>query len=188
MRENGTVISVEQGIAKVQFVPKEDCERCGAKGFCHPEPGKMVASASNELGAKLGDTVTIETQVGTSVLAAALVFLVPITGLVIGYLAARAFWGTEPAGVVGAVLLMIVSVLVMAYVDRKILKPRRFMPRITSVTQREVGIMAKDVVCGMDIPEDTPHRTEHGGKTYYFCCEACKVKFEEDPDGYAEEE
>jgi Cu+-exporting ATPase len=44
--------------------------------------------------------------------------------------------------------------------------------------------MAKDLVCGMDVPEDTPHRAEHHGKTYYFCCETCKVNFLKDPDEY----
>jgi YHS domain-containing protein/positive regulator of sigma E activity len=187
MKEVGTVVSVDRGTATVEFVPKEACEHCGAKSFCHPEPGKMLAEALNELGAQVGDVVTMETEVGASVLAATLVFLVPIVGLIGGYLLGRAYWGTENGGVLGAVILLVLSVGVLAYVDRKILRPRRFLPRLTSVTRRGVDTVAKDVVCGMDISEDTPYKTEHDGRTYYFCCEACKVSFEKNPDEYSKE-
>jgi len=45
--------------------------------------------------------------------------------------------------------------------------------------------MAKDLVCGMEVDEKTvKHKTEHMGKTYYFCCAMCKEKFEADPHKY----
>lgn len=40
----------------------------------------------------------------------------------------------------------------------------------------------KDPVCGMDVDEATaPAKSEYQGKTYYFCCEACKGKFDRKP-------
>jgi Cu+-exporting ATPase len=45
--------------------------------------------------------------------------------------------------------------------------------------------MAKDLVCGMEVDEKTAkHKTEHMGKTYYFCCSMCKEKFEANPHKY----
>jgi YHS domain-containing protein len=45
--------------------------------------------------------------------------------------------------------------------------------------------MAKDPVCGMDVDETTAkYKSEYMGKTYYFCCEFCKEKFEENPRKY----
>jgi len=42
--------------------------------------------------------------------------------------------------------------------------------------------MAKDPVCGMTVDEETARwRSEHGGKTYYFCAERCKQAFDRDP-------
>lgn len=187
MRETGTVISVDRGTARVQFVPKEACEQCSAKSFCHPEPHRMVADAVNELGAQVGDLVTMETEARASVLAAALVFLAPIGALVVGYLLGRTYRGTETGGVIGGVFTLILSIAVLGYVDRRVLRPRRFMPRITSVTREGVNPMAKDVVCGMEVSEDTAHKTEHSGRTYYFCCEACKVSFEKNPDEYTKD-
>lgn len=46
--------------------------------------------------------------------------------------------------------------------------------------------MAKDPVCGMTVDEKSAAATaSHGGKTYYFCAEACKKTFEKNPGKYA---
>ncbi len=44
--------------------------------------------------------------------------------------------------------------------------------------------MALDVVCGMEVDESTKYKAEHGGKTYYFCSQLCKVNFEISPEKY----
>jgi YHS domain-containing protein len=33
--------------------------------------------------------------------------------------------------------------------------------------------MAKDPICGMTVPKATSLKTERGGRTYYFCSQAC---------------
>jgi Cu+-exporting ATPase len=45
--------------------------------------------------------------------------------------------------------------------------------------------MAKDPTCGMEIEKNiviVP--VEHMGKTFYFCSDGCKEKFEKDPMKY----
>ena len=50
---------------------------------------------------------------------------------------------------------------------------------------REVEKMAKDPVCEMDVdPDEAAASYEHKGKTYYFCAEACKEKFAEEPEKF----
>ncbi len=45
--------------------------------------------------------------------------------------------------------------------------------------------MAKDPVCGMEVDEGTaPAKSEHMGKTYYFCAPGCKKAFDENPAKY----
>jgi len=39
----------------------------------------------------------------------------------------------------------------------------------------------RDPVCGMTVAEDTPHRHDHGGRTYRFCCAGCRDRFAADP-------
>lgn len=47
--------------------------------------------------------------------------------------------------------------------------------------------MAKDPACGVEVDERTAPKTEHKGKTYYFCCETCKEMFEKEPEKYVKE-
>jgi YHS domain-containing protein len=43
----------------------------------------------------------------------------------------------------------------------------------------------KDPVCGMVVSQSTaPAACEHEGKTYYFCSDICRDKFDANPDKY----
>ena len=45
--------------------------------------------------------------------------------------------------------------------------------------------METDVVCGMEIdPAKAPAKSQHHGKTYYFCSEECKNQFDAKPEQY----
>ena len=47
--------------------------------------------------------------------------------------------------------------------------------------------MAKDPVCGMEVPESTAAlRTPHQETTYCFCSESCQSQFVQSPERYAE--
>ncbi len=46
-------------------------------------------------------------------------------------------------------------------------------------------IMAIDVICGMKVKEDTNLKSEFQGKTFYFCGEDCKKKFDSNPLKYS---
>jgi Cu+-exporting ATPase len=41
-----------------------------------------------------------------------------------------------------------------------------------------------DVVCGMTVSAQTPHRYEHRGRTYFFCAAHCRSRFAGDPGRY----
>lgn len=45
--------------------------------------------------------------------------------------------------------------------------------------------MAKDPVCGMQVDEKKASaKTQHMGKTYYFCSPGCKATFDKNPVQY----
>jgi len=45
--------------------------------------------------------------------------------------------------------------------------------------------MTKDPVCGMMVDEKTAkYKSEHMGKTYYFCSQMCKTTFDKNPMKY----
>ncbi len=44
---------------------------------------------------------------------------------------------------------------------------------------------AKDLVCGMKVKKSQAAAvSEYNGKKYYFCAEACKEKFDKEPEKY----
>jgi YHS domain-containing protein len=44
--------------------------------------------------------------------------------------------------------------------------------------------MAKDVICGMKVNENTELKSSFQGKTYYFCSSHCKTEFDKNPLKY----
>lgn len=44
--------------------------------------------------------------------------------------------------------------------------------------------MAKDPVCGMQVNEPAPFKSEHMGQTFYFCSQGCKSNFDSNPMKY----
>ena len=52
------------------------------------------------------------------------------------------------------------------------------MEEIVSITQKAIGEMAKDPICGMVIPKERSIKREVGGRAYYFCSENCVRTFE----------
>ena len=45
--------------------------------------------------------------------------------------------------------------------------------------------MAKDLICDMDVDENTAQwRSKYMGKTYYFCAPGCKKTFDGNPEKY----
>jgi YHS domain-containing protein len=45
--------------------------------------------------------------------------------------------------------------------------------------------MQIDPICGMQVDENTAkYKSEHNGKTYYFCSPGCKKTFDSEPEKY----
>jgi Cu+-exporting ATPase len=58
--------------------------------------------------------------------------------------------------------------------------------RVISIMQTS-GV-SKDPVCGMSVdPATAKQQADYHGKTYFFCCGGCKVKFVANPDRYCRE-
>jgi YHS domain-containing protein len=49
--------------------------------------------------------------------------------------------------------------------------------------------MVKDLVCGMQVDENSPEtqQFEYKGEMYYFCTPLCRAQFEADSDRYIKE-
>jgi sigma-E factor negative regulatory protein RseC len=103
--------------------------------------GSRVIEAFNPIGARAGDTVRISIGSGVVLLAAFVVFIVPIFGILIGYAVGVSVGGSQHAGVVGALVGLIASFLVARWWDRRMLRSKRHVPTIIEIVSRaeEVG-------------------------------------------------
>jgi membrane fusion protein, copper/silver efflux system len=63
--------------------------------------------------------------------------------------------------------------------------------RLAAAAAGVQGASSKDPVCGMDVDEARSKAAgktlEHGGKTFYFCSDQCRSRFEKSPERFTEQ-
>ncbi|OPX37504.1 MAG: hypothetical protein B1H13_12705 [Desulfobacteraceae bacterium 4484_190.3] len=85
--EQGIVVRLrDEGMADVMTEKKGGCESCGASHSCHSfgTGNRMITRARNRIGAHAGDQVSLNLRSGLFVRSAAVVYLLPIVGFIIG--------------------------------------------------------------------------------------------------------
>lgn len=109
-----------------------DCASCGG---CGPESSAQVtAIADNELGARPGDTVQVESESARVLKMAFVLYLVPLVLLFAGYFVASGPLGLgEGASMAVGLACMIAGFAVNFLVDRRLRKERAVQFRITEV-------------------------------------------------------
>jgi sigma-E factor negative regulatory protein RseC len=96
LREEGVVVSLDGESARVRILPRRSCGGCRACAALGP--GETLIEARNLAGARPGEQVRIEISGPDPVLAAVLVYLIPLLGLIAGSIAGTALTGSEAAG------------------------------------------------------------------------------------------
>lgn len=129
MRQKGTVIGIKGNtgeIARVRVLRSAMCEGCesrteGKACACSVMLGnarEMIVDADNRIGACPGEDVEIETDTGTVLFYAAVVFLVPLFGALLFYLIGRQFFSAPYAPSVCAAVGFVFSFIPALIVDR----------------------------------------------------------------------
>jgi sigma-E factor negative regulatory protein RseC len=88
LEEVGVVLRVEGELAIVKTKRSSMCDGCHSGGFCKALGGDldMEVAARNEVGAKVGDEVRLTVASKTFLKASFLVYMVPVTALILGAL------------------------------------------------------------------------------------------------------
>lgn len=128
MTEEGVVVSLEAGRAKISLARSDFCSRCrlckeGGKGA-------MFLEVIAEEGVKVGDRVEVEIPPGEVVKATLLLFLLPLLGLIGGYFLLQGIFRTSPMGIVGAIAGFILSFLFLHFRNRRLKDEDKFKTRI----------------------------------------------------------
>lgn len=130
LEEIGRVVKVEGLQALVEMNRHSACAHCGICTLGSQD--KMEILANNSLGATVQDQVKVSVSGPIILKSAFVVYIVPLFGLVLGYLLGR-YLGGEKLGVIvgiGGVLLVLFS---LHYYDRKLKKENKLIVNITEI-------------------------------------------------------
>lgn len=123
MIEQGIVSKVYKNLAWITLNRGEQCAGCTA---CKSlGDNKVEITALNTLSAKPGDKVEVEVAPGQVIKHSAIVFLIPVFGLIFGYFLGHSYltrigFSTEAAGIVGSLGLMVLCFFGIVGYDRMI--------------------------------------------------------------------
>ena len=139
MGESGMVVGIEGDNALVEMEASKECEACGACRYT--ETGRMVASVSNSLSARVGDTVKIDIEPKLVLAAAALIYIMPIVFFFVGYgllawIASSLGADSEAVAIAGGLTFLVLSFLAVRAIDRQAGVTRRFEPKMYDIIRK----------------------------------------------------
>jgi sigma-E factor negative regulatory protein RseC len=154
----GIVIKTELGgYARIVTDRKSACGGCqstpsGCRGCL--ASAKMESRAANPVNAEAGDLVRLQLSSGSLLTGAAILYLLPVFGLLFGaatgVLASPAFdWSEISASMGGAIIGLVSGYAIVVALDRNPNIRRFVMPTITAIVKQNVGTPAdKTTSCG----------------------------------------
>jgi len=109
------------GTAKVACIRQSacsgDCHKCSG---CGAVEQTMIFTARNPIGARAGDTVTVESATGPVLKAAAVLYMLPLVLFIVGYLAGMQW---QLGGLIGGLAFALSIGLIIAY-DRLVMQKK----------------------------------------------------------------
>lgn len=142
----GLVIKIHKnGIAQVVIDRKNACSGCGSSHSCHSclSNSKMTTEALNNAGAKEGDLVDVSLKSGVVLKGAAIMYLVPIAGLMAGALIGSFISGRLPidetmSAIIFSIFGLCIGFMITAFFSKQMSAKNHLTPIITQIVKPEV--------------------------------------------------
>jgi sigma-E factor negative regulatory protein RseC len=138
MREQGVVTRiVSPGVVEVTFAVADGCAGCGVCRL--NQAGGVSLDAENAAGAETGDTVEVDIDRDGVLQTSAIVYLLPVFSLLVGYAvgAGAAFFlpgvSGEAGGIAGSVIFFPLSFLIVRWYDRRAGRKRAVRAQVTGI-------------------------------------------------------
>jgi len=133
MKGKGVIVSVEGDRARVRVSSGSECMGCPSRSHCHGGgSGPREITAINDCGAKVSDTVIFEAEAGKMILSSALIWILPLVSMFVGYYVASRFaGGLWPIG--AAFLFLALSYGVLRILDTLLTGGKSFYPRVSEI-------------------------------------------------------
>jgi sigma-E factor negative regulatory protein RseC len=135
--EKGVVDRIIEEKAVIRVQQSSSCSTCEARSACRIESDKeMLIEVKNVLNAKVGDWVEISMPIRSLIKMGMLVYLFPVSALIIGAAGGDACAGylhMEPnlSSILGAALALGLSFGVLKGIERAARNKREYQPRMT---------------------------------------------------------
>lgn len=141
LEEEGVVVGIEGGIARVRIEPKGTCDSCASAGTCGMRPDTAgVLSAVNVAGARIGQRVRVTMKPGIVLKASLFLYGIPLTDAIVFAIVAKIMAvrtglpGDPDLWAFGAGLLgLATTYLVMKLVYKRIEENPDLKPRIVEI-------------------------------------------------------
>jgi sigma-E factor negative regulatory protein RseC len=132
--ETGVVIEINGNMAKVKAARHGDCENCGS---C-PGDSAMVLDVLNPLEAKPGQKVAFEIPQANMLLAAFMVYIMPLVAAALGavagwFIATRFGLPMVPMEIAGGVVVFVLALIVVKLYDGSVRRNKKMLPVITKI-------------------------------------------------------
>ena len=140
IEEEGIVMEVRDGSAKVSILAKNACEKCASAGVCHPEGEGSFMEASNPLGAKQGQKVKVIVAPQLFLKASIILYGIPmavfVAAAIMGKNVGSAYAGEAQSDLwafLSGMFFMLVSFLFIKRYNRKVEKTQEYKPVIVEI-------------------------------------------------------
>ena len=135
MTGQGVIVSLKGNKATVKVTSEYECTGCAGKDHCYTNTHtNREITVVNEFGAQVSDKVVFEAEPGKVIFSAALIWILPIMAMIVGYLVGKQFGGGFlPIG--AAFLFLGLTFLFLKILDNLIAGGKTFYPHVTAVVE-----------------------------------------------------
>jgi len=140
----GVVVNRSGDRATVMVSIDAECAGCHAKEHCHSGAEKpREITVINDIDADVSDHVVFEADSGRVLLSAALIWILPVCAMIVGYAAGKRIGGGA-VPIVAAFTFLGLTFVLLKGIDRIVSGGRTFYPYITRIIPPE----SDDEPCG----------------------------------------
>ncbi|MCK4541429.1 MAG: SoxR reducing system RseC family protein [Spirochaetales bacterium] len=99
MKDQATVLKVDDNTVTLGCGDTTACKSCGASGFCNVKARKYQASNTSNINLSVGDTVEVFFAPGKAIMASFMVLIFPLILFVLFFAGAGWIFGIESEGI-----------------------------------------------------------------------------------------
>lgn len=143
MREEGLVVNIEANNAYVKIDRKSACGNCKGCGLGTTDEKSIVVQAINVARAKEGDIVELDLESPDVLLAAFIIYGIPLISLILGIFISYGImkiinYESEVAMLSIGLLFMFLSFIIIKFNEPKIKSSKKFSSTVVSVKEKSL--------------------------------------------------